>query len=377
MTVEGEPVPVGQTVIFKVTITNNTDAAMTGMKWRDVAFNGAWQSLSDLAAGASVTVTGSFGPVEEMHLPGIVLTVAADSDQTDERPASRYVTLAAASETPATPATPAAQTARFFGPYVTPSTLVLLVKRARYSVPDIHMAHNISDLTLTLPDRTEIACDFLTYYDDTGGLTRWGYAISEVLEERPGTLTQYYQRGVVDCHPKIGDTWVTERRLAWDYIGGGAGGAPDLGVESHLVSEQPGNLLWTWGHRVSNYAIDDTEVGFLDFFDALGGLKSFGYPKTDARYDNHPQADLTIPGTDTAVIRQYFQAAVLEYYPNDDLQPVKPALLGDLLRNRRYPYQSYFAFASFKSVFPRAVGEVYHPERAVFPADFILPGVVP
>ena len=143
------------------------------------------------------------------------------------------------------------------------------------------------------------------------------------------------------------------------------------------MSEQPGVPLWTWGHRVSNYAIDGIEVGFLDFFDALGGVKSFGYPKTDARYDNHPQAELNIPGTDTTIIRQYFQAAVLECYPDDELQPVKSALLGDLLRDRRFPYLSYLAFKSFKSVFPLRVGEIYQPERAIFPADFVLPGVVP
>ena len=118
-------------------------------------------------------------------------------------------------------------------------------------------------------------------------------------------------------------------------------------------------------------------VGFLNFFDALGGIKSFGYPKTEARYDNHPQAVLGIPSTDTAVIRQYFQAAVLEYYPNDELQPVKPALLGDILRDQLYPYQSYLAFASFGSVFPLRVGQIYKPEKAVFPEDFFLPGVVP
>ncbi|MCY4108989.1 MAG: hypothetical protein OXG11_08175, partial [Chloroflexi bacterium] len=365
--------------VFKVTITNNTEALMTGLRWRDVAFNGEWQSLSDLAAGASVEVTGSFGPVQQMHLPGIILTVAADSDQTAERPASRYVNLTEAPTEEQTEQSGQSQQLVLAPvPYATLSTLWLRVERVRYTVPDVHLAHNIPDLTLTLPDGTVVKCEFLKHYDETGGLTRWGYAISEVFEERPWTLTQYYQRGVVDCHPNVyrNDPWVTERRLAWDYIGGGAGGAPDLGVESALVSEQPGVPLWTWGHRVSNYAIEGTEVGFLDFFDALGGIKSFGYPKTDARYDNHPLANLTIPGTDTAMIRQYFQAAGLEYYPYDDLQPVKPALLGDLLRDRNFPYLSYLAFKSFKSVFPLRVGEVLQPERAIFPADFILPGVV-
>ncbi len=160
--------PVGQTVVFKVTITNNTDATLTGVVWRDVAFSGAPQSLGDLAAGASVTVTGSFGPVEEVHLPGIILTVAADSDQTDERPASRYVRLAAASEAPAPPA---AQLALPSVPYATLSTLGLRVVRVQYTVPDIHVAHNIPDLMMTLGDGEQVGCEFLTYYEETGGLT--------------------------------------------------------------------------------------------------------------------------------------------------------------------------------------------------------------
>ena len=196
-----------------------------------------------------------------------------------------------------------------------------------YRAPDAHLGHNIADYTVRLPDGEEVACNFLEHYDATGGLTRWGHAISDVIEEMPGTLTQYYQKGAADCHPVYAKTWVTEPRLIWDYIDGGKGGAPDLGTEPGLVSEQPGVLLW-WGHRISDYAIDGTEVGFRGYFDALGGTKSFGYPKTDARIDNHPLAVLRLPNTDTAVIRQYFQAAVLEYYPDDELQPVEDGAAG-------------------------------------------------
>ena len=131
--------------------------------------------------------------------------MGADSDQTDERVASRYVTLAAAPAEEQSGQSP--QLVLSSVPYATLSTLGLRVVRVQYTVPDIHMAHNIPDLMMTLGDGEQVGCEFLTYYEETGGLTRWGYAISEVLEERPGTLTQYYQRGAVDCHPKIGETW--------------------------------------------------------------------------------------------------------------------------------------------------------------------------
>ena len=84
----------------------------------------------------------------------------------------------------------------------------------------------------------DVDCNFLSHYQSTGDVTRWGFATSEVIEELPGRLTQYYQRGVVDCQQRDG-LWRMERRLAWDFLGGGEGYAPDLGVESALLSEQP------------------------------------------------------------------------------------------------------------------------------------------
>ena len=234
------------------------------------------------------------------------------------------------------------------GPAPAPK-LGLRVGRVLHSSPDRHLAHNIPDLTLTLADGGEHECGFLSYYEATHGLERWGHAISEVLVEHSGTLTQYYQRGVVDCHVREG-RYVVERRLAWDYVGGGAEGAPDLGVEPHLLSHQPGEVLGPWGHRVSNYAVDGTFIGFLDFFNAMGGVQTFGYPKTEARYDDDPRAVLRIPNTAPGVIRQYFQGAVLEYHPDDSTQPVKIHLLGHDLRDGRYPaHQAFVAFGTVRT----------------------------
>lgn len=117
-------------------------------------------------------------------------------------------------------------------------------------------------------------------------LIRWGFATSEVLEERQGAFTQYNQRGVVDCHRRDG-AWRMERRLARDILGGGVGGSIDPDVEPHLLSEQNGIEVGPWGHRVSNFAIDGTP---------LGGVQAFGFPKSDARSDLDPRAILEIPG---------------------------------------------------------------------------------
>ena len=349
---------VGGAISYTLTVTNTGAMPLTGVTWRTAPeLEVERQPVGDgkLAPGESATLTASFA-LAAHHLPGpIIITVYVDSDQTKEVLAG----------TVAVPLTGTLQPGGSVPPGPAPSTLTLRVDRVRHDAPDTHLAHNIPDLTLTLAGGTEIACNFLTHYDATGGLTRWGWAISEVLEERAGALTQYYQRGVVDCHERDG-VWRMERRLAWDYLGGGLEGAPDLSVEPELLSEQPGELVGPWGHRVSNHAVDGTYTGFLDFFTALGGVASFGYPKTEARYDDDPGAALGTPGANPGFIRQYFQAAVMEYHPGDP-QPVKLGLLGRDLRDRRYPNRSHAALASFGSVPPLTVGQVYVAERVVFP----------
>ena len=131
--------------------------------------------------------------------------------------------------------------------------LSAMVRQAAFAEPVETLAHNIPDLLVSVGD-AEVDCDFLTYYRSTGGLTRWGFATSEVIAERPDGLTQYYQRGIVDCQERDG-VWRMERRLVWDYVGGGLGDAPDQGTEPDLLSEQIGLPLGPWGHSVSNFAV--------------------------------------------------------------------------------------------------------------------------
>ena len=360
ITVSGAPIEVGQTLNYTVTIVNTGTEPLTGVTWRDVTAGTSSQSLNDIAVGGSTSTTGSFGTVQAGHMPGVILTVAADSDQTSERSASLFVQVVAATPQPQGSGELSGQPPGSGARPRVPSSLILRVVRVQFNVPDVHLAHNIPDLLLTLPDGSETTCNFLTHYENTGGLTRWGHTTSEVLEERPGSLTQYYQRGVVDCHEREGD-WLMERRLTWDHFGGGVDGSEDLGVEPHLLSEQPGELLGPWGHRVSNYAVDGTYIGFLDFFTALGGVPAFGYPKSEARYDNDPRRQLGIAVSTKGFVRQYFQAAVMEYHP-DTLSFVMLRLLGDDLRNRRYPNESYRIFSSFGSVPPLRFGQIYVAE---------------
>ena len=61
------------------------------------------------------------------------------------------------------------------------------------------LQHNIPRLSVTVGSET-LTADFQAFYDSTGGLQRWGFPTSEIHLEESGTLTQYYQRGVVDFH---------------------------------------------------------------------------------------------------------------------------------------------------------------------------------
>ena len=100
-----------------------------------------------------------------------------------------------------------------------------MVLQSAFLAPDASLGHNIPDLLVPVGE-ADVGCNFLTYYRATGDVLRWGYPTSEVIAERPGGLTQYYQRGIVDCQERDG-AWQMERRLVWDDLAG-SGGEPDL-----------------------------------------------------------------------------------------------------------------------------------------------------
>ncbi|MYA41635.1 MAG: hypothetical protein F4Z31_07780, partial [Gemmatimonadetes bacterium] len=196
--------------------------------------------------------------------------------------------------------------------------------------------HTIPRLLVHFEDSSSVEADFITYYFSTGGHTRWGRPISEMLVLEDGTLSQFYEYGVIDFHD-VGQGWVIERRLVWDYIGGGIGTSADQGVEATAPNPHPGDPLGPWGHKVSNFAIDGTEVGFADFFYSHGGLDAFGYPKSEARADTGEPDSLLAPGSPTGTYRQYFQAAVFEYRMNDSGVKVQLLPLGRALHELLVP----------------------------------------
>ncbi len=198
------------------------------------------------------------------------------------------------------------------------------------------LRHSLTDWRVRL-DGELLTAGFAAYFNATGGLRRWGYPTSDPWREQPGVITQWFQRGVMDWNL---DTFSGKRKVfarpVWDLIGGGLGGAPNLGIEPNLFSDQEGVIVGTWGHRVSNFAIDGSVTGFLDFFEQFGGALAFGAPRTEARVDTGAPGTIIAPGAEPGVIRQYFQNAVLESWPNSG-EPVQLRLLGDTLRDRQFP----------------------------------------
>jgi len=210
-------------------------------------------------------------------------------------------------------------------------------------------AHNVSRLLVVYGPGRVTEADFLGFFDRTGGLERWGYPISEVFEEEPGVLVQYFENGVLEFRPKAG----IQRRLVWDLLGG------DI-AEYSITNENEGLQVGPWGRTVSNLSIDGDETGFLDAFQRLGGVDSFGYPKTEARFDVHPEALVATDDPPTGVVRQYFQAGVLEAHTHTTLTvTIRP--IGTELRNRRYPDAAWVPLAAFRQTAAAAAGPAHDP----------------
>ena len=229
---------------------------------------------------------------------------------------------------------------------------------------DETLEHNIPNLRVIRNGQTH-EVNFLDHYNATGGLTRWGFPTSEVVEEETGNLAQYYQRGVVDWHWRqdLG-RYVMERRLAWDFFGGGSGGSVDLGVEPGRFNPHPGEEIGPWGHKISDFSSEGIYTGFKSFFESLGGVQAFGFPKTDARIDSRSLGTLYIEAATPGFIRQYFQAAVLEFHQGSP-EPVQLRLLGDDLRNLNYPRDSWRTYAAFRAATPLALGQRYVVQRVM------------
>ena len=214
------------------------------------------------------------------------------------------------------------------------------------------LKHNISNFTVTIGGEA-VSANFLDVYNATGGLERWGYPTSEVVEIPGIGLTQFFQRGALHLESNAQVT----RLLAWDYVGGGKGGSTDQGVEAAPdAGPEGGEQIGAFDHYVANVDADGNPTGFLDFFNRLGGVAAFGFPKTEARADTGDEGTLMEPGTTAGFTRQYFQAAVFQLAEDGTVQLT---LLGDTLRGILVP--NFADIDAFGAAAALSVGDEVSP----------------
>ena len=134
---------------------------------------------------------------------------------------------------------------------------------------------------------------FLDYWRANGQLIRFGYPITEVIEE-DGHPVQYFERARMEYHAENAGTrysvllGLLSRELT----------TPDM---FPVGPAAPGRLFPETGYTVFGK--------FLEYWQKRGGLAVFGYPISESYVE--PQPD----GTSLAV--QWFERARLEYHPQN------------------------------------------------------------
>lgn len=131
--------------------------------------------------------------------------------------------------------------------------------------------------------------DFLTFFNQHGGLKIFGYPITEGFN-REGRWVQYFQKVRMELHPENPLPYRVQLGLVGDELGYRQALSPQ-----QVANDQSHQYFPETGHTVA-YA-------FLNFYNLNGGLDVFGYPISDFT----TSAD--------GWIVQYFQRARMEWHP--------------------------------------------------------------
>jgi hypothetical protein len=139
-------------------------------------------------------------------------------------------------------------------------------------------------------------CDeFLDFFNTWGGLDIFGYPVTEgYVDPRLGRWVQYFQNSRMEMHPENDDPYKVLLGLLIDEMGysyplPSADQIPASNNNIHHYFEETGYVV--------SYA-------FLDFFRENGGVRVFGYPRSQFLYEN-------------GHIVQYFQRARMEWHPEN------------------------------------------------------------
>ena len=148
-----------------------------------------------------------------------------------------------------------------------------------------------------------VSGEFLSYFDDHGGLETFGYPISAPFNDR-GVLTQYFQNARMEWHPDNPEAYRVQLGLLGD----------ELGFQQAPVERPSVNVGRTYfpetGHTVNHM--------FLRFFRSRGGVDLFGYPISEMFVENQR-------------VVQYFQRMKVIWTPQTGRVTV--GNLGDLYVN--------------------------------------------
>lgn len=177
---------------------------------------------------------------------------------------------------------------------------------------------------------------WLGYVSAHGGVDAVGLPRTNVIvDPLTGQQVQYFQRAVLEWHPENPPGQQIQRRLLGDllYPGADPGVSPDDAPPgpSTYFPDSPGAPTGL-GHFVADYTRSGQPIYFKQFFDQHGGAAAFGYPKEE-------------PKLRDGMWTQRFQAAVLQYHPEDnhpglEAYRVQAELLGDeYIQMKGLPYR--------------------------------------
>ncbi|GEM_PF-2373062 len=143
---------------------------------------------------------------------------------------------------------------------------------------------------------------FLAYWQQSGGLTRFGYPISDELRQASPTdgktyTMQYFERAIFEYHPEAGQQVLLSQLGSFRYNEKYKAGAPAQQANTSNP-RQFTETSKTLGGR------------FRSYWEQNGGLASFGYP-----ISNELQEKSELDGKSYLV--QYFERAVFEYHPEN------------------------------------------------------------
>ena len=159
---------------------------------------------------------------------------------------------------------------------------------------------------------------FRGYWEAHGGLSVFGFPISEEFQEQSSTdgrtyIVQYFQRNRFEFHPENNEANRVLLGLLGSELTRGRGFPPGVPIPNSPTAQ----YFPETGHTLSDR--------FLTYWNANGGVAIFGYPISE-------------PIQEGPYLVQYFERNRFEFHPEN--RPPYDVLLGllgsDLARNRNY-----------------------------------------